>query len=178
MDLIHKLSVAALIILTTVTAVLLLQHQLISQRLTDESGSQEVALQKSYNLIIANNKATYSEVIELSRQKKLPQAMETLQGIITAHPDNPMSSVYLARLQYQQGKIAKAVHSYRMAVDSEPDFVDKKTPLFLGSEIMDLITEARGILKREKKLKPNDTGISLALEDMYYLQRRIAGGCE
>jgi predicted Zn-dependent protease len=178
MDLIHKLSVAALIILTTVTAALLVQHQLISQRLTGQSGSQKGALQKSYNLIIANNRATYSEVIELSRQKKLPQAMEKLQGIITAHPDNPMSSVYLAQLQYQQGKIAEAIHSYRMAVDREPDFVDQKTPLFLGSEIMDLITEARGILKREQKLKPNDTGISLALEDMYYLQRRIAGGCE
>jgi len=178
MDLIQKLSIAALIVLTTVTAGMLIRHQVLSQRLTGDSGSHKAALQESYDLIIADNAATYSEVITLSRQNKISQALEKLEQIITAHPKNSMSSVYLARLHYQQGKIAAAIHSYRMAVDSEPDYVDEKTPLFLGSEIMDLITEARGKLKREKKLKPNDAGINLALEDVYYLQRRIAGGCE
>lgn len=178
MDLIHKLTIAGLIILTTVTAAMLIQHQMPSGRLAGDSAEQKNTLRKSYKLIIENNAATYSEVITLSRQKKIPQAMEKLQEITAAHPGNPMSSVYLAQLQYQQGNIAAAIHSYRLAVDSEPDYIDKKTPLFLGNEIMELITEARGKLKREKKLKPNDTTISLALEDVYYLQRRIAGGCE
>jgi hypothetical protein len=43
---------------------------------------------------------------------------------------------------------------------------------------MDIISEARSKLLREKKLKPGDKSISIALEDIYYLQRRIAGGCE
>ncbi len=48
----------------------------------------------------------------------------------------------------------------------------------MGDMIMDIISETRSKLLREKKLKPGDKSINVALEDIYYLQRRIAGGCE
>lgn len=178
MDLIHKLSIVALIALTLITAGMLIQHQVSAQRFQGSIDKQEVDLQKSYEQRIARDKEIYSEVIRLQDQKQFAQAMEKLQEIITAHPENPLSFVYQAQLQDNQGQIAAAIHSYRIAVDNEPDYVDKKTPLFIGDKIMDMITEARGKLNREKELKPGDKSINLALEDVYYLQRRIAGGCE
>jgi len=178
MDMIHKLTIAVLVLLTAVTLAMLVQHQVSTQRLPGTAANRKVDLKKSYELIIAKNAEIYGDVVELSQQKQFSPAMEKLQEIIAVHPENSMSSVYLAQLQYNQGQIAAAIHSYRIAVDSEPDYVDKKTPLFIGDKIMALITEARGKLKREKKLKPNDKAIDLALEDVYYLQRRIAGGCE
>lgn len=178
MGLIHKLSIAALLALTVITMGMLVQHQIEAKHLQETIGYEVVDLKKSYEERLAKDAEIYGEIVELLEQKQFSPAMEKLQEIKTAHPENPQSFIYEAQLQYGQGQLAAAIHSYRMAVDIDPDYVDKKTPLFISPEIMTLITEARGKLSREKKLKPNDKSINLALEDLYYLQRRIAGGCE
>jgi len=41
-----------------------------------------------------------------------------------------------------------------------------------------VVTEGREKFGREKSLKPKDKNVRKALEDVYYLQRRLAGGCE
>ena len=178
MDLIHKISITTLVLLSLITAGMLIQHQVSSQRLQGTAGTQKVDLKKYYEERIARDNEIFAEVIQLQEQKQFSQAMEKLEEIRTAHPDNPQSYVYQAQLEYGQGRIAAAIHSYRLAVDNEPDYVDKKTPLFIGDTMLELINEARGKLQREKKLKPNDRTILIALDDLLYLQRRIAGGCE
>ena len=178
MDLIHKLSIAALLALTGITASMLIQHHISVQRLQGTVGNPKVELKKVYEQRIARDIEIYAEVVQLLSQKQFAKAGEKLEEIKTSHPENPQSLIYQAQLQYDQGQIAAAIHSYRLAVDNEPDYVDKKTPLFIGNEIMNMVTEARSKLQREKKLKPGDKSIILALEDIYYLQRRISGGCE
>jgi len=178
MDLIHKLSITVLIGLTAVTAGMLIQHQISAQRLQGTVASRQVDLKKVYEQKIAGNNKLYTEVIQLLEQKQSTLAMVKLKEIKKAHPENPQSYIYQAQLQDLQGQIAAAIHSYRLAVDNDPDYVDQKTPLFIGNEIMNMITEGRSKLQREKKLKPGDKSILIALEDVYYLQRRIAGGCE
>jgi len=179
MDLIHKLSITALVLLSLITAGMLIQHQVSSRRIQGDAGAhQKVDLKKFYKERIARDAKIFAEVIKLQEQKQFSQAMEKLKEIRAAHPDNPQSFIYQAQLEYAQGQIAAAIHSYRLAVDNEPDYVDKKTPLFIGDTMLSLINEARGKLQREKKLKPNDRTILIALDDLLYLQRRIAGGCE
>lgn len=178
MDLIHKLSIIAIIVLSIVTAGMLVQHQIAIKNDQAANVDQQADLKKSYDQRIAQDTETYKEVTQLVSEKQYSDALKKLEEVKTAHPENPLSSVYMAQIQYGQGKIASAVHSYRVAVDKEPDYIDKKTPLYIGDKIMALISEARSKLKREQKLKPGDKTISLALEDVYYLERRIAGGCE
>ncbi len=177
MDLIHKISVTALVILTLVTGGMLIQHQITTQGLQG-ADTKKVDLKQFYAELIAENAEIYAEVIQLQNGKQFAKAIEKLQEIRTAHPDNPQSDMYQAELEYSQGKVAAALHSYRVAVDRQPDYVDKKTPLFMGNIMLNVINEARGKLQREKKLKPNDRTILIAIDDLLYLQRRIAGGCE
>ncbi len=177
MDLIHKISITALVILSLVTGGMLIQHQMTTQG-AQGTKTNKVDLKQFYADLMAKNAELYTEVIKLQNQKQFTQAMEKLEEIRTAQPDNPQSDIYQAELEYSQGKVAAALHSYRVAVDRQPDYVDKKTPLFIGNIILDMINEARGKLQREKKLKPNDRTILIALDDLLYLQRRIAGGCE
>jgi hypothetical protein len=56
--------------------------------------------------------------------------------------------------------------------------MDKKTPLFIGHEVKELVKESLPKFGREKKLKPKDKTVRNALKDLYYLQRVLAGGCE
>ena len=67
---------------------------------------------------------------------------------------------------------------YRRAVEMEPDYVDERTPLFIGKDLKAVVEEGREKFGREKALKPNDEDVKQTLEDVYYLQRRLAGGCE
>jgi tetratricopeptide (TPR) repeat protein len=106
------------------------------------------------------------------------EAMAELKDIMKKYPDKPRAHVYLAQLYLEQGGLGDAIHSYRQAVEMEPDYVDERTPLFIGDKIRGLVTEGREKFAREKALKPEDKEIKMALEDIYYLQSRLAGGCE
>lgn len=178
MDLINKLTITALLALTVVTASMLVQNHLTVTSMQGTVADTKIDLQKFYAEKIAADTVLYATVIQLLEEKRYVQVEEQLLEIEKSHPDNSKSMIYRAKLQYEQGEVAKAIHNYRLAVKKTPDYVDKKTPLFIGNKIMAVISEARGKLLREKKLKPGDMSIRVALEDIYYLQRRIAGGCE
>jgi predicted Zn-dependent protease len=179
MDSINKLTIAALLVLTVITTGMLIQNHISVSRLQGAAASPQFDLQKAYREQIARDTVLYAVVVQSIQEKNFKQAEKLLLEIETSHPDNSQSLIYRAKLQYAQGQIANAIHNYRLAVNNTPDYVDKKTPLYIGNIIMDVISsEARSKLLREKELKPGDKSISIALEDIYYLQRRIAGGCE
>lgn len=178
MDLIHKLSITVVLALTIVTTGMLIQNHLTVTRMQGAVADPQVDLQKFYAEKIAKDTVLYATVVQLLQEKKFAQVEEQLLEIEKSHPDNTQSLIYRAKLQYANGQIASAIHNYRLAVNKTPDYVDKKTPLFVGDKIMEVMSEARSKLLREKKLKPGDMSVRMALEDIYYLQRRIAGGCE
>jgi hypothetical protein len=60
----------------------------------------------------------------------------------------------------------------------EPDYVDKRTPFFIGGKIKELVKEGLEKFGREKALRPKDKEVRRILKDLYYLQSRLAGGCE
>lgn len=178
MDLTHKLTLAALLLLCLTTAAMLGRHLLTLNRAPGETAAWESDSRPTLERLVARNGKIFSEVADLLKKKQYRAGFERLREIKRLHPDNPHTLVFRARLQYGSGLLAAALHSYRLAVDRQPDYADNNTPLYIGDEIMDLISEGRGKLRRELQLKPGDGRISMALEDLSYLQRRIAGGCE
>ena len=124
------------------------------------------------------DKKIYQEVASYKEQGLYTEAMAKLEDIRKKYPEKPMSYVYLAQLYLEQGRLADGIHNYRRAVEMEPDYVDERTPLFIGDKIKGLVTEGREKFGREKALKPKDKEVRKALRDIYYLQSRLAGGCE
>jgi len=178
MDLIHKLSITALVLLSLITAGMLVQHQLAIQNQPGAAVDHQKELMKFFQEEVAKNATIYAEVVTLKQQKQFEKALDKLKDIRKAHPNNVQSDIYEAQLQYGLGNVTAALHSYRVAIDKEPNYVDKSTPFYVGDKITDLVNESRSKLHREKKLKPNDKTILVALDDAYYLERRAAGGCE
>ena len=177
MPLIHKLTIAALAALVLTTAAMLVQHGLSAARLPTETSAKALQ-QKAFDDIVSNNKKIFAQTEQLLQTGRFDDARQSIDEIRKQHPDNPQSFVYLARIQMKEGRIGDAIHSYRIAIEMEPAYTDKNTPLYIGTVINDILPEARTKLNREKKLKPGDASIKARLEDVYYLQRRIAGGCE
>ncbi len=71
----------------------------------------------------------------------------------------------------------KAMHEYKEAIDLNPDYLDKKTPLFQGKKLKIAVGEALAEIDRQLKLSPGDESLKGEKRVIYYLYRRIAGSC-
>jgi tetratricopeptide (TPR) repeat protein len=177
MDWLDKLTVAGNV-KSLLAAIGMLGQAEFSRKVNDHASASPEKENKAYALRMEMNEKIYHEVTTSMEQGLYGRASEAIKEVMKEYPNNPQTFVYLAELANQQGKLASAIHNYRLAVEMEPDYVDKSTPLFLGEDIKDLVKEGAEKLKREKKLKPKDKVVAAALKDVYYLQRRLAGGCE
>lgn len=176
MDWIDKLSILAIAGLTVVTISLWGNHEIGARR---HNNPGELTKEKAaYTAQMESDKQIYRQVNADKEKGLYAEAMAELRQVMEKYPDNPLSYVYLAELHLKQGKLADAVQNYRRAVEMEPDYVDERAPLFRGDEIKEVVKEGVNKFQREKKLKPKDKEVLRALKDVYYLQRRLAGGCE
>ncbi len=178
MDRLDKINIVILVGLLLITAGMVTQHEITAKKQDRPESDAGLVLKKQYEKKIAENAETYKEVINLQKLGHYAEALTKLEEIIQSHPEKAQAYIYKAQLLNSQGNLVESIKMYRAAIEMEPDFVDKKSPLFVGNTVLKLIPEARSKLNREKKLKPGDKMITAALDNIYYLQRRIAGGCE
>ena len=178
MDRLDKITIAAIAALAIATVGMLSNREISKRQHGHNPGSESEGEKNSYALQIEMEKKIYQEVASYQKQGLYTEAMAKLEDVIKKYPERPRSHVYMAQLHLKQGKLADTIRDYRRAVEMEPDYVDERTPLFIGNEIKGLVEEAREKLGREKKLRPKDETVKIALKDIYYLQSRLAGGCE
>ncbi|CAK8719698.1 MAG: hypothetical protein CDV28_101198 [Candidatus Electronema aureum] len=176
-DPLDLLTKAALGLLAVIMLVMLVQHQLTASPNAANMSGVAAELRRIEERL-AQDKVLYQEVAALAEQRQHSAAMDKLKLIQAAQPDNPRSFLWQAQLQYDNGDLADALASYRQAIDREPGYIDRKSPLFVGKDIKKNMLEAKDKLQREVTLKPNDPDIKRALNELLYVQRRLAGGCE
>ena len=167
----------ALTALSVVMLFMLVQHEFSARSSADVLDSREQELHKIQQRLELDGKI-FHEVAVLFEQRQYSQAMDKLQEIKDMHPDSSTAQLWQARLTYEEGMIAESLASYRQAIDSEPGFIDRKSPLFVGKRIKEKVDESQEKLQREMQLKPDDMSVKKALDDLLYLKRRLAGGCE
>ena len=177
MDRLDKISVAAIAVFTLIIVGMLAGHG-ITKTAQDNPGPVAKGQKDSYALQMELDKKIYEKVVSYKKEGSYEEAMAELRDVMKKYPERPRSHVYLAQMYVEQGKLGDAIHGYRQAVEKEPDYVDERTLLFIGDEIKSLVTEGREKFSREKALKPKDKRIKMVLKDIYYLQSRLAGGCE
>jgi tetratricopeptide (TPR) repeat protein len=180
-DALDLLTKATIVVLTVSIVVMLFQHRVLEQHTVLEApghGHSKEEQARMYQQRMERDKILYQEVEDLFNQRQYTAALEALEAVRAKEPNNPLSLLYQARLEYQVGRLTKAISTYRLAIEAEPDYVDRKSPLFFGEELQAQLDEAQGKLQRERSLKPGDGEIATALNELLYLKRRIAGGCE
>ena len=177
-NLLDSFTTVSLALLIIITAVMLVQHGTAAQQEEGTGVSRKELAEEIYRKRLEQDKKIYKEVERLFGMRQYSAAQEVLQKVRKEHPDNPRSFIYQARLQYNTGKMVDAISNYRQAVESEPDFIDKKTPLFIGKSIMNDLMATKKKFVQELKAQPDDKEVRKALDELLYLQRRVAGGCE
>ena len=177
MDWLDKLSIAAIAGIAVITIGMLANQELM-KRGQDNPGEEAKGKESSYALQMEEDNRLFKEVRASEEQGLYQEAMAQVKDIMKDYPEKSLPSVYLARLHFKQGELGESIINYRLAVEMEPDYVDERTPLFIGDEIKEIVEEGREKFGREKALKPEDKEVREALKDIYYLQSRLAGGCE
>ena len=178
MDRLDKFNIIIIVLISLITIGMLVNQEIIERRQGNPGVDSKAEKERYYAEQMALNEKIYQEVISLKKQGLYDEAMTKLQEVMKTYPGRSQSYVYMAQLSLKSGKLGDAIHNYRLAVENDPDYLDKKTPLFIGREIKTLVTESLEKFGREIKLKPNDQTVRNVLQDLYYLQRRLAGGCE
>ena len=177
MDYLDKISIVAIAVLIIVAGWMLRNERINEGRSTNPGVTGE-SEGDSYATQMETNKKIYAAVTSYQDKGLHDEAIVELNRIVKTHPENSLSYVYLAESYLAEGRLLDAIRNYRRAVEMNPDYVDRRTPAYIGDELKKLVTEGVPKLERERKLKPEDEDVKQGLKDVYYLQRRLSGGCE
>jgi tetratricopeptide (TPR) repeat protein len=120
-----------------------------------------------------------TQTAKLYNAKKYNETIAQANKILQMDKNEPFAYLYLARAYRELDNLDEGITNYSQAIRLHPDFVDKKSEDFLGRNKKELkpyvdraITVSRS---KEFRSKPNYKKV---LKHIYYLQRRMAGGCE
>ena len=178
MDWLDKFNITVIALISLITIGMVANQEIMKRSQGDPDAQRKAEKAQYYAMQKEINAKIYKDVVSLKEQGLYEESMAKLQEVMKANPVNSQSFVYMAQLSVARGKLADAIHNYRQAVEKEPDYVDKRTPLFIGPDIKKQVTEGLVLFGREKMLKPNDKEVKVVLQNLYYLQRRLLGGCE
>ncbi|MGA1870006.1 MAG: tetratricopeptide repeat protein [bacterium] len=171
-DRLNCIIIAALIILIAV--MILNEKGEVTSAVVDQPSISPI----KNKILREEDQKIYKLVFEHEEKRDFQKALSEINNIIQNKPDRAQSLVYQARLYRKQAMLGKSAQSYRRALEADSKFLDKNYYLFINKEVIALLSSAIPKFKREKNLKPNDSEVKQTLRDLYYLRRKVAGGCE
>ncbi len=134
--------------------------------------------QVAYQARVAFLEDLYRPVLELRSEGKSQQALLKLEEIARQYPGEAHGLVLRAALLQDLGVLDKAIASYVEAVRANGDYVDANSPLSRRTEIRQLVDEGLGLYRERVREHEDNPTFVAALKNLYYLQSRLAGGCE
>ena len=174
MDCLDRLSIWAIVILIISSFTVIVGH--VGEARPDRHMRQSAA---ATDYVVANGEI--DGMLKLAKNlmegSNLDKAELLARELLRKYPYDGQSHMVMGDILMRKQEPVKAASEYREAIDINPDFLDKKTPLFQGKKIKTAVTEALAEIDRKIRLAPDDESLKRERKTMYYLQRRIAGSC-
>ena len=171
MDNLDKISVLVIAVLTAILVTIGMDYK-------SEAGSNSTE-QKTRGMIRVSE--IPSEEIErlkvLVTNNNIKKAEITVAALLEKYPYDGEPHMVMGDIMMRRQDPVAAMYSYREAVDLDPDYVDKKTPVFQGRKIKNTIDEAKVVINSGLTDSPDDEDMKKAKKTMYYLLRKLAGSC-
>lgn len=143
-------------------------------RALDRALEREMA----YQARVAYLQKLYAPVEVLRGEGQAQAALLKLKELERSYPAEAHGFMLKAALLEELGAFEEAVSSYVLGVKLRGDYLDADSPLSRRAEIDALV--ARGIesVGRSVREERDNPTLAATLKDLYYLQSRLAGGCE
>jgi tetratricopeptide (TPR) repeat protein len=120
----------------------------------------------------------YAPVEELRRQGNLPGALLKLDELGRRYPGEAHGHLLQGEVLRDMGSGEEALASFVAAVKLNPAYLDRESPLSRREEVRTLVAQGLRGFGERARANPADRGARQALQNVYYLQSRLAGGCE
>jgi hypothetical protein len=175
-DLFDKLHWVALFGVVAAVVYLLLFASADGTQIRKQDKRLELALQQKAKAAFLLE--TYGPVEELAATGNRVEALLKLEELERDFPGEAHASILRGALLVEQGALAEGIRSYVLGVRQNGDYIDERSLLGRHSEISDLVTTQLPIIKEKVERTPDSRTWNEALKNIYYLQSRLAGGCE
>lgn len=174
MDRLDRISIWAIVVLIISSSALISHH--MGEARTERKDNQRVPA-SAYQIVnpeVVNNSKVIRNLMESS---SLIKAEGLAKEMIGKYPYEGEVRMLMGDIFFRKQEIITAIEEYKMAVDLNPDYLDKKTDLFQGKKLKRIVSEALSEVEGKLRINPQDAELKQFRKDIYYLQRRIAGSC-
>lgn len=132
----------------------------------------------TYQSRVALIRELYGPVEALLQTGKDQSALLKLAEIEKTYPGEAHGQILKGSIQVRLGAIDEAVASYATGVKLRGDYVDKENPLSRRVEIGRIVETGLQTVSARLAANPDNRTAKATMKQLYYLQSRLAGGCE
>lgn len=174
-DLPDKILWMLLLLAVAALAVVLVSHSSLTGSAKRDGGiDKAVERETLVQARMAFLQKLYGPVEQLRTDRQLQAALLKLEEIGRKYPGEAHGSLLQGEILLQMGAFDEAVASLVRAVKLNGDYVDAKSPLSRRDQIEKTVN--RGLADMKSR-DTNGAGKNLQ-KNLFYLQSRLAGGCE
>lgn len=136
-----------------------------------------IARDMAYQAKVSFLERLYAPVSELQQGGKFEAALLKLDELSRSYPNEAHGEMLRGEILLGMQVVPQAVEHLAKAVRMSADYVDRQSPLSRRNLFDKLIAEHLPSLK-EKATAQKNPRLQKTLQNLYYLQGRLAGGCE
>lgn len=140
----------------------------------DKALEQQIAYQARIDFL--HN--LYRPVEELRLAGQASAALLKLDELARHYPQEAHGEILQAEILLERGATREAIDHYVRALRLNGDYVDKASPLSRRSGVQQLVDVQLPAFAERARKNPQNLALQNALTGLYYLQSRLAGGCE
>ncbi len=174
MDRLDRFSILAIVVLIISSSALISHHM---GKAKSDRNSQQQMRAIGYPVIITEVEDKVKAVKNVIEGNSLNKAEMLVKELIKKYPYEGELRMLMGDIHMRKQEPLEAAIDYKEAIDLNPDYLDKKTPLFQGKKLSVAVKEAMTEIEKEIKANSEDKVMTKYRKDIYYLQRRIAGSC-
>jgi len=173
-----KLLWIALIALAVALAVIVATSSRPGKEVGGKALDRALERAMTYQSRVALIHELYGPVESLIKSGEDQAALLKLIEIEKTYPGEAHGQMLKGEIQYRLGALDEAVASYANGVKLRGDYVDQGNPLSRRNEINRVVESGLQTISARLLLHPDNRTAKATMQLLYYLQSRLAGGCE
>jgi predicted Zn-dependent protease len=177
-DRFDQLCVIALVVVTGALVALLATAGPSAGRQAESGLDRRIEQEMLAQARIAFLERHYGAVVAMRDRGELQSALLKLEELERQLPGEPHGALLRGEVLHRMGLIDRAVASLAKAVRGHGDYIDPASPLNQRDLIALVAGQGVPLLRDRLRGQPDDRQTAATLKDAYYLQSRLAGGCE
>ena len=177
-DRFDQLMIASLVVVLLFTVAVLVGAGPDEGNRVNSAVSRHLESERVYQARVAFIERHFSPVLALRDSGALPEALLKLEELHRTLPSEAHVDLLSGDILLRMGQFDRALPKLAAAVKINADYVDSASPLSQRPLIESAVLEGLPLVRDRLRSQPDSRFMAQVVKDGYYLQSRLAGGCE